>query len=128
MLRTIRQLFATALITAGLAVPLLAAPTAHALVPCTGGKDCVNKGADKVKTGATKSVGEIAKQITEILIFIIGAVSVIMIVIGAFKFVTSGGSAEQVKSAKNTILYAVVGLVIAVFAYAIVAYLVKWAT
>ncbi len=128
MLRTIRQLFAAALITAGLAMPLLAAPTASALVPCSGGKDCVNKGASKVKTGATKSVGETIRDITNILIFVIGAVAVIMIVVGAFKFVTSGGSAEQVKSAKNTILYSVIGLVIAVFAYAIVRYVVKWVT
>ncbi len=128
MLRTLRHFFATGLVAASLMVSLGSAPTASALVPCSGGKDCASKGAGKVDTGSTKSIPQIIEQITNILIFIMGALSVIMIVIGAFKFVTSGGSPEQVKSAKNTILYAVIGLIVALFSYAIVRYVIKWAT
>jgi hypothetical protein len=59
-------------------------------------------------------------KIINTLIFVIGAVAVIMIVIGGFRYVISGGDASQVNSAKNTILYAVVGLVVALMSYGIV--------
>ena len=47
-------------------------------------------------------------------------ISVIMVVIGGFKYVTSQGNQQQLKSAKDTILYAIVGLVVAIAARAIV--------
>lgn len=59
-------------------------------------------------------------EITNVLLFIIGAVAVIMIVIGGLRYVISGGDAKQVQAAKNTILYALVGVIIAILAYAIV--------
>jgi Type IV secretion system pilin len=54
------------------------------------------------------------------LLFIIGALSVIMIIIGGFRYVVSGGSQTAVSGAKNTILYAIIGLVVAFVAYAAV--------
>jgi ABC-type Fe3+ transport system permease subunit len=59
-------------------------------------------------------------SIVNVLLFIIGAVAVIMIVVGGLKYTTSNGDSSAVTSAKNTILYAVVGLVVAILAYAIV--------
>lgn len=50
----------------------------------------------------------------------VGAVSVIMIIYGGFKYITSGGSDDSTKAAKNTILYALVGLVIVLLAQTIV--------
>ena len=47
-------------------------------------------------------------------------VAVIFIVIAGLRFVTSNGDANTVSSAKNTIIYAVIGIVVAVMAYAIV--------
>jgi TRAP-type C4-dicarboxylate transport system permease small subunit len=43
---------------------------------------------------------------------VIGTVSVIMVLVGGFRYITSGGSSEKVSGAKNTILYAVIGLVV----------------
>jgi predicted permease len=51
---------------------------------------------------------------------IVGAASVIMIIYGGFKYITSGGSDDATKSAKNTILYALVGLIIVLVAQTIV--------
>lgn len=62
----------------------------------------------------------IFKTITNVLLFIIGAVSVIMLIIGGIRYTISGGDSGQVTSAKNTILYAVIGIVVALLAYAIV--------
>ncbi len=58
--------------------------------------------------------------VTNVLLFIVGALSVIMIIIGGFRYVLSGGNSTAVTAAKNTILYAIVGLLVAFFAYAIV--------
>ena len=58
--------------------------------------------------------------ITNVLLFIVGAVSVIMIIIGGIRYVISGGNSTHVTAAKNTILYAVVGIIVAMLGYAIV--------
>ncbi|MEO5499432.1 MAG: MMCAP2_0565 family pilin-like conjugal transfer protein [Candidatus Saccharimonadales bacterium] len=62
----------------------------------------------------------IITNITNLLLVVIGVISVIMIIIGGFRYTTSAGDAGQTKSARDTIIYAVVGLVIAIMAYAIV--------
>ena len=63
-------------------------------------------------------VGGVVATATNILLFIVGALSVVMIIIGGLRYVVSGGNASNVSAAKNTILYAIVGLVIAFLAYA----------
>lgn len=60
------------------------------------------------------------KTIIDILSAIVGIIAVIMIIVGGFKFVTSGGDSSATKSARDTILYAIVGLVIVAIAQAIV--------
>jgi hypothetical protein len=62
----------------------------------------------------------IFKTITNVLLFIIGAISVIMLIIGGIRYTVSGGDSAAVTSAKNTILYAIVGIVVALLAYAVV--------
>jgi hypothetical protein len=62
----------------------------------------------------------IFRTITNVLLFILGAISVIMIIIGGLRYVISGGNATAVTAAKNTILYAIVGVIVALLAYAII--------
>lgn len=62
--------------------------------------------------------------ITNILLFIIGAIAVIMLVIGGIRYTISGGDSTAVTAAKNTILYAVIGIVVAILAYAIVNFVI----
>ena len=62
----------------------------------------------------------IFRTITNVLLFILGAVSVIMIIIGGLRYVISGGNATSVTAAKNTILYAIVGVIVALLAFAII--------
>lgn len=59
-------------------------------------------------------------NIINTLIFVTGSISVLMIVIGGLRYATSGGDQGSITSAKNTILYAVVGLILSVMGYAIV--------
>lgn len=58
--------------------------------------------------------------VTNTLLFIIGAVSVIMLIWGGIRYTTSAGNSSNVTAAKNTIMYAIIGLIIAFLAYAIV--------
>ncbi len=69
---------------------------------------------------STGSVGTIANNIVTIFSYIVGAVSIIMIIYGGFRYVTSGGDQNAVGSAKNTLIYAIVGLVIVALAQLIV--------
>ena len=62
--------------------------------------------------------------ITNVLLFIIGAISVIMIIIGGLRYVLSGGDSANITAAKNTILYAIVGIIVAILAYAAVNFVV----
>ncbi len=62
----------------------------------------------------------IFRTITNVLLFLIGAVAVIMLIIGGVRYTISGGDSTAVTSAKNTILYAVIGIVVALLAYAVV--------
>ena len=59
------------------------------------------------------------------LLFIIGGISVLMIIIGGILYVTSQGDSGKVSKAKNTILYAIVGLIVSVLAFAIVDWVFK---
>jgi hypothetical protein len=65
------------------------------------------------------------KTITNILLFLIGAISVIMLIIGGVRYVVSGGDSSAVTGAKNTILYAIVGIIVAILAYALVNFVIN---
>ena len=71
-------------------------------------------------TSLTKVIGDI----TNVALFIIGAVSVLMLIYGGIRYTISGGDEKAITSAKNTILYAVIGIVVAVAAYAIVNFVI----
>ena len=67
---------------------------------------------------------DFAKNIVNILLYIAGAISVIMIIIGGLMYTTSAGAAAQVTKAKNIVLYSVIGLVMSLAALAIVQFVV----
>lgn len=64
-------------------------------------------------------------KIINTALFLIGALSVVMLIYGGIRYTISGGKQESVTAAKNTILYAIVGIVVALLAYAIVGFVVK---
>ena len=69
--------------------------------------------------------GGVFQTVTNVLLFIIGAVSVIMLIIGGIRYTVSQGDSNAVTSAKNTILYSIVGIVIAILAYAAVNFVIS---
>lgn len=90
--------------------------------------------ADKALEGWRQAGGDTAgdtnlsvrvKDVVNIILYVLGVVAVIMIIIGGFRYVVSGGDSSAVTGAKNTILYAVIGLIVAILAYAIVNFVIK---
>lgn len=75
--------------------------------------------------GGEADVKGVIKTVVNVLSVIVGAVSVIMIIIGGLRYITSAGDSSGVQGAKNTIIYAIVGLVVVIFAQAIVAFVVN---
>jgi len=77
---------------------------------------------------APGTVSDTIKSIINVLSAVAGAAAVIMIIVGGFRYVTSAGNPEGAKSARNTILYAVVGLVVIALAQLIVHFVLNKVT
>lgn len=71
------------------------------------------------------TAGSLIQTIINVLLFAIGAISVIMIIVGGIRYVLSNGNSSQINSAKDTVLYAVIGLIVALLAYAIVGFVIN---
>ena len=65
------------------------------------------------------------RQVTNTILYIVGVVAVIMLIIGGIRYVISGGDSKKVTDAKNTVLYAIIGLVICILSYAIVNFVIS---
>jgi hypothetical protein len=74
------------------------------------------------------SLSNLVRTLINIFSWIVGVVSVLMIIYGGFRYITSGGESGGVTSAKNTIMYAVIGLVIVALAQIIVRYVLTQVT
>ena len=81
--------------------------------------------ATSAGTSTPTNANVVIKNVTNTMFFIIGAVSVIMLIYGGIRYTTSGGNANSVTAAKNTIMYSIVGLVIAILAFAVVQFVVN---
>jgi len=82
---------------------------------------------NNVVCDATKkdtSAGDAIKNVVNVLLYLLGATAVIVIVVGGIMYATSGGESANVTKAKNMIMYAVIGLVLALLAYAIVNFVI----
>lgn len=86
---------------------------------------------DGIKTTKTDDMPDdltgsdgIINTVINTMLFIVGILSVIMIIYAGIRYATAHGDKGQVESAKNTLIYAIVGLVVSILAYA----LVNWVT
>ena len=90
--------------------------------------DKTNCSKDDLKKGGVSNatrIENVIKTVINIFSAIVGAVSIIMIILGGFKYITSSGDSNNISSAKNTILYAIVGLVVVAFAQVIVQFVLE---
>jgi len=102
------------------------AGTTNTAANCDPSTLSIDSGADCAKGNDTPDqlfgAGSVFTMVSNVLLFLVGAISVIMLIIGGIRYVVSGGDQAQVTSAKNTILYAIVGIIIAFLAFAAVSF------
>lgn len=111
-----------------LGVSFIAPHEGAVAVDCGDGNLSISSGADCARGEEQPEnlfgTGGIFQVVTNILLFLIGAISVIMLIIGGIRYVVSGGDSTAVSAAKNTILYAIVGILVAFLAYAAVNFVI----
>jgi hypothetical protein len=136
MIQKLKRYMLTLAAAFTLAVPSVAlVPSSFASAACTSIGNNIGNGASAAITGsensgavscsstsADSSIGTLAANIVKVFSLIVGVVSVIMIIYGGFRYITSGGDSGSVGNAKNTLVYAIVGLIIVALAQLIVHY------
>lgn len=124
----IKTLVLSTALLLGLATPVLYTASTYAQQsPFNSAKSEACAGARLTKTSnpncgeeSQNKLSKTLKDIINLLTIIIGIVSVIMIIISGFRFITSNGDSNSIASARNTLIYAIVGLIIVAFAQLIV--------
>ena len=119
------------MLVSGLAMPLVA----HAALQdslCEGANSAAGTTGTACDAGGSAAdpsdkLKTLAKDVTNWITIVVGALAVIMIIIGGFRYITSGGDSGKVGSAKNTIIYAIIGLIIVALAQIIVHFVVNQA-
>ena len=106
---------------------LVALPSSGAYAACDTTSLNVSSGAEcGNQTGVSNlfGTGGIITTIINVILFIVGILSVVMLIYGGIKYTTSAGDTAKVTSAKNTVMYAIVGLIVAILAFAIVNFVI----
>ena len=93
---------------------------------CSNGSGVNNTTSGGQICGASQQddFSKLMQNVINLLLLVLGMIAVIAIIIGGVRYTTSNGDPGQIKSAKDTILYAVIGLVVAIMAYAIVGFVI----
>lgn len=139
MIKRIRTLILTALTGGMLLFPVLAPITVGAQATtngtniqgsvCSGAKNLSVVGAgssgDCTDPDGENTVDKIIKTVINLFSIIVAVIAVIMIIVGGVKYITSGGESGKVTSAKNTILFAIIGLIVVAFAQIIVRFVLS---
>lgn len=97
---------------------------------CKGAQELTIQEGEQVCRDPEANTGftNLLRRIINIISVIIGVIAVIMIIFAGFRYITSGGKQESVSAAKNTILYAIIGLVIVALAQVIVRFVLSNST
>lgn len=82
--------------------------------------DAKDRNGDGKPDSDSSRIEGVVSAIVNVLSAIVGVVAVIMLILGGFNYITSGGDSGKISSAKNTIIYAIVGLIIVALAQVIV--------
>lgn len=68
---------------------------------------------------------QVVKNVLEVVFGAMGGIALIIIARAGFKYVTSQGEPQEIEKAKNTILYAIAGLVVSIIAFSIVNFVIQ---
>lgn len=103
-------------------------PNSGGIQQCLDAGSCATDTTNCTPGNATDRVNRIIRLIINIFSLIVGVIAVIMIIIGGLKYITSGGDSGNITGAKNTILYAIIGLVVVALAQIIVRFVLDKVT
>ena len=92
---------------------------------CNGASGAVCNDLDKNGKDAANDTTDAIQSIIKLLMYVIGAVSIIVAVIGGFQMLLSGGEMEKVKLGRRMVTYALVGLLVALLGYALVGFVLE---
>lgn len=123
MIKKIKHLLASVMLGSSLLVPLAATGAVYAQQDIQTNLQsgaCLNVNGCQDDVDPASRVNSLLEDVINIFSLIVGVVAVIMIIIGGLRYITSGGDAGNITGAKNTILYAIIGLVIVALAQVIV--------
>lgn len=123
-----RPLLVLAIITSLMVLSILPLRQASAFTILDGACDgatsesevCTSSGGNPVS-----GTNGVILRVVDIVSFIIGVAAVIMVILGGLKYITANGDANSLSSAKNTILYAIIGVVVAAFANIIIRFIIR---
>lgn len=121
MIKKLKHIIATGLLVLG--VGMILVPTNSYAVNVIADQ-CAADPTAAICKDQNASPAKLIATIVNVLLFIVGAIAVIMIIIGGITYAVSAGDSGQITKAKNTILYAVIGLIVAFLAFAIVNFVV----
>ncbi|MDB5164948.1 MAG: rane protein [Candidatus Saccharibacteria bacterium] len=134
MIQKIKNIVLALVLPLTFALPVIAVPSVAFADVCGSGTIGSNiaNGANSTTSGSLSggcqgdtslnenSIASIGKKVVTIFSYIVGVISILMIIYGGFRYITSGGDSGNVGNAKNTIIYALIGLIIVALAQAIV--------
>jgi len=84
----------------------------------------VERGIQSTVLTSSGDIGTLARNLTNTLLFVVGTISVIMVIVGGLRMVLSSGNPANVKTARETVLYALIGVIVALMGYAMVNFVV----
>lgn len=124
MKQTFKGLVASAALFVSLLGPLTPLASADTVDVFKNNPGCASGSGAAVCGGTGDGLFSVVRTVISVMLIVGGVIAVIMIILGGIRYITSNGDANDVKAAKDTILYSVIGLVITAGAYMIVNYVV----
>lgn len=125
---TYKRIITKVAVILGLVAPMYIPATASALFDTAKQQASCGAALEENTTNCDNKsdvkVGSTIESVINILSYVVGIIAVIMLIIGGIKFVTSQGDSSSTNSARNTVIYAVVGIIVVVLAQAIVRFVI----
>ncbi len=121
-----KQISKAKVLTAAMCLAMVFAAASLVSLPVyADSRDEAQNGANLANSGggSNQNLPDIITTIINVMLFIAAALAVIMIIYGGIRYITAHGDEKQVKVAKDTIVYSVTGLIIAILAYALVTFI-----
>lgn len=123
MIKTFKLLFA------GIGITLVALTFSPLPAYAGSAAEQIQKGVDKAAgqddKAKTRDLGDTVRALINIISVIVGAIAVFMLIYGGFRYITSAGNDAGIQAAKNTIIYAIIGLVVVALAQIIVKFVLS---